>query len=75
MSADNYLYIDDENRVWHCTASCACMHKKHCLECQKGDKPEGQGKNLDEAMEIAEEIDREEGYTIEYGITRELWCK
>ena len=77
MSADNYLYIDRKNRVWHCVASCVCHHKKHCLNCQKTYLV-GEGKNLEEAMKIADKEERKflnNGSYIEYGTTRKLWCK
>jgi len=72
MSADTYIFVDKKTlEVWQCTASCTCTHKKHCLECQKFSLL-GKGKNLEEALEIAEKND---DYLNEYGISFKLWCK
>lgn len=72
MSADNYIFLDRKTKkVYHCTASCVCSHKRHCLECQKG-REMGQGKTLEEALDIAE---KEDTYEVEYGISTSLWCK
>jgi hypothetical protein len=79
MSADNYLYIDQKTfEVWSCTASCVTdLKKSKDIEKQKNAFL-GQGKNLEEAMKIAEtyesELEREGSY-VEYGISRRLWCK
>jgi hypothetical protein len=74
MSADNYVYIEKLKKgykVWWCTASCVCNHKKHCLECQKTSLIK-KCKTLDEAWKIAGENDSQ---YCEYGITPNLWCK
>lgn len=71
MSADNYLFLDEEtNEVWDCVASCVCNHKKHCLKCQKISLI-GKGKNIQQAIRIA----KKEEYFYEYGLYFELWCK
>ncbi len=56
MSSDNYLYIDGEYEVFHCSASPETEPN------QQGD-PIGKGQNLADALRIAEDF----GYT-EYGI-------
>ena len=73
MSADNYIFLDKKtNKVWHCVASCVTdLKRKNDIEKQKLSLI-GKGKNLKEALEIAE---KENDYTIEYGIHTDLWCK
>jgi len=73
MSADNYIFVDKKNfEVWHCIAS-ELMPKKgrRGLEKQKTSLI-GRGKDLIEALEIAEKAN---DWTIEYGIHFKLWCK
>lgn len=74
MSADTYLYIDKKFKVWMCTASCVCRHTKHCLSCQKSNAV-GQGKNMKEAVKIANKYDLKNPMNIEYGMNTFLWCK
>lgn len=72
MSADNYIFLDQKTKeVYHCTASCVCSHKRHCLKCQKGSLIK-QCKTLEEAVLTADKADT---YDIEYGISFSLWCK
>ena len=73
MSADDYIYLDKKtNEVWHCTASCVTdLKRKDDIEKQKFSLV-GKGKDLVEALEIAEKADT---YEIEYGISTKLWCK
>lgn len=72
MSADNYIYIDQKTfEVWECVASKLWTGKKKwTLEAQKGFLV-GEGKNLKEAMEIANKASNE----TEYGIFIRLWAK
>jgi len=78
MSADNYLFLDRKaKKVYHCTASCVCSHKRHCLKCQKTSLV-GTAKTLEGALKLAEKAEKEaeaNGYLIEYGISLDLWCK
>ena len=72
MSADNYIFLDRKTKkVYHCIASCICIHKRHCFSCQKG-KLLGKGKTLKEAVSIA---DKGDNVYVEYGISLNLWCK
>lgn len=56
MSSDNYLFVDGEFNVFHCSASSE-------IEPKHQDDPIGKGQNLADAIRIAENF----GYT-EYGI-------
>ncbi len=74
LSVDTYLYIDQKFRIWMCTASCTCHHKKHCHQCQKNSVI-GQGKTLEKAVKIANKYDVWHPQDVEYGFTLKLWCK
>ena len=75
MSVDTFLYIDkDTLEVWSCIASCVCNHKKHCLKCQKSTLI-GTGKDLAEAIKIADDYDMTNPLDVEYGLNFRLWCK
>ena len=74
MSIDTYLYIDKKFKVWDCIASCVCQHKKHCLTCQKH-RVIVQGKNLEQAIRLADKYDYENPLDVEYGSHLRLWCK
>lgn len=72
MSADTYLYVDKNKfEVWRCIASCLCPHKSHRYNEQKQELL-GKGKDLREAIEIADKAD---DHNNEYGISFTLWCK
>lgn len=73
MSSDNYIYIDKKtNKVWSCMASQTWTGKKKwTIEDQKISLI-GKGKNLIEAIKIADEAN---DYMVEYGIHFKLWCK
>jgi hypothetical protein len=73
MSADNYIFVDKKTfEVWDCVASCVTdLKKKNDIQKQKSSLI-GKGKNLEEALKIADEAN---DYLVEYGIHFKLWCK
>jgi len=81
MSADSYIFIDRKKKpieVWSCVASYTIeSEKKKSLEGQKMYLI-GKAKNLEEALKIAEDYEKElieNGSYNEYGISFELWAK
>lgn len=71
MSADTYIYIDKETfEVWLCVASWLGGE----IEDQKSAFI-GKGKNIEEAIEIAEKYEEENPGLVEYGISFKLWYK
>jgi hypothetical protein len=75
MSADNYIYIDRKTfKVYECVASCVSDKYKNEKDLVKKQCTlYGQGKNLEEAVDIAEKCADEYG-TIEYGVSFIPWC-
>ena len=74
MSADNYLYINKKTyEVWSCVAS----RISDDINDQKTVLV-GKGKDLPDAIKIAEEYEQElmeKGLYVEYGIRFKLWYK
>lgn len=70
MSADNYIYYDQEKKeLWECVASCITKNGKD-LDKQKI-MLIGKPKNMKQLLTMVSKLELE----TEYGLSFSLWCK